>query len=128
FDDTIILEDEDGEVIKRYRIPKAKPFGAGATRRRPKKASGLGKVAEWLGLQTQQNRDLERSETTDSAYPQSEYDYDGVISEVSDAEDHDVDKDNKKRKFRMHDEKGRNLTTKEFLEKLKRMDAHARDT
>lgn len=134
FDDTIILEDEDGEVIKRYRIPraKAKPFGAGAVRRRQKK-TGLGKVAEWLGLQQTPGRDLERSETSDSAYPQSEYDYDGVISEMSEGEDadHNTVEDKKgkgKKKFRMHDEKGRNLSTREFLEKLKRMDAHSRDT
>ncbi|RPA74747.1 hypothetical protein BJ508DRAFT_30108 [Ascobolus immersus RN42] len=130
FDDTIILEDEDGEVIKRYRIPRAKPYGADKLRRRrkTKPSTFSARVADWLGLQSSPPKDLERSETTDSAYPQSEYDYDGIISEVSDNDMVENEKDGKKRRFRMHDDQGRNLTTKEFLEKLKHMDAHARDT
>lgn len=129
-DDTVILEDEDGEVIKRYRIPRARqrPDRRPASSFIPPETKNFwDKCTKFLrnggeGSSKQSEKaDLERADT--DAYPMSEYDYDGVISEASD----DEDGTRPKRRFRIHDSEGRNLSTREMVERLKKYDAHARE-
>src|SRR5690606_29562721 len=122
-------------VIKRYRIPRTRD----KRRRRPapsfvpKKEEGiLGKLTGFfnMGESAKQDKekenadtagDLERNDT--DAYPMSEYDYDAVISEASEDDSHSG---RPRRKFRIHDTEGRQLTTREMIDKLKHYDAHAK--
>ena len=111
FDDNIIVEDENGEVIRRYKIPKPKRFG-----RSSKQGGAFG---NWVGLFTGKNRRIEgglqSTETDDNN--------DDAKTVNSDIEGEHRGNDVH---FRIHDERGRNMSKQEFLHQLRRMDPHAR--
>ncbi|KAI5811199.1 sodium/hydrogen antiporter [Peziza echinospora] len=104
FDDNIIVEDADGEVIKRYKIPRA-PTYKGEARGKPVRF-GSGTVKSWLGFGKDKDEPAEDI---------------GMITD----EEADDDKLKGKR-IRLRDPSGRKLSRQEFFDELKSMDPHAR--
>jgi len=107
FDDNIVVEDEDGEVIRRYKLPKEK---------RPTEGGRRGSIPAW----TQKMLAPFRAHGGQSS------------AAADDAEDDNSDAKTvysthgAPQNFRMHDEKGRRLSKAQFLQKLQIMDPHAR--
>ncbi|KAA8914878.1 Sodium/hydrogen exchanger family-domain-containing protein [Sphaerosporella brunnea] len=104
FDDNIVVEDEDGEVIRRYKLPKEKK-GAGPS------SSTSPWVGGWNKLFRKQKEAPVEDDDNDDAKT--------VHSFRGSDRDHPHN-------FRMHDERGRRLSKQQFLQKLQQMDPHAR--
>ncbi|KAJ5488598.1 Na(+)/H(+) antiporter [Penicillium diatomitis] len=127
FGNTIIVEDEDGEVIKKYTIPatdkpgksKANADEQQAGKERPALRSGLKRMGTWLGNQekgessqaAQKKKPAPRTETDDWATD------DGLRFTL--AQSSDVDS-----KGIGH--KGRRMNKHEFFQQIKGLDAKAR--
>lgn len=110
FGNTIIVEDEDGEVIKKYSIPAAGKVEGGAPGRR-----GLGRMGTWFGKdgeaetsQAAQNKKTSKDEWLAD---------DGLRFTL--ANDDEVSK-------RGVGHKGRRMTKHEFAEQIKNLDPKAR--
>ena len=111
FDDNIIVEDESGEVIRRYKIPKSKRAGSSSKRR--------GTFDNWAGFfSSKKNKTGAALQNT-----QTDDDNDDAKTVYSDGED---EHHGKGIHFRMHDERGRKMSKQEFLHQLQKMDPHAR--
>ena len=110
FDDNIVVEDEDGEVIRRYKLPKPKRPSAGSRR-----ASTFG---DWIGFFGAKKKDKTASEDA-----QTDDDNDDAKTVYSEGEE---EPRGKGIHFRMHDERGRKMSKQEFLHQLQKMDPHAR--
>ncbi|KAI5816270.1 sodium/hydrogen antiporter [Pyronema omphalodes] len=108
FDDNIIVEDEDGEVIRRYKLPKEKRVT------RPGTSDRKGSVTAWTSKMLAPFRSHASAD-------------DDANDDNSDAKTiHSMHEEHPN--FRMHDEKGRRLSKQQFLQKLQKMDPHARAT
>lgn len=108
FDDNIIVEDEDGEVIKRYKIPKARRKTTEDVETGNASSSG-GKSSifkNWFGLGNKDN--LEDDNDL------------GMIT------DEEGDSKLGGKRIRLRDAKGRKLSKQQFIHELKMMDPHAR--
>ncbi|KAI5807152.1 Na+/H+ antiporter Nha1 [Geopyxis carbonaria] len=112
FDDNIIVEDEDGEVIRRYKIPKDKKARPEPSRRPSVPwADWASKIMPKKGRQADLAEDDAADDDSDAKTVYS--------MKQSAPEDKAVN-------FRMHDERGRRLSKQQFLHQLQRMDPHAR--
>lgn len=107
FDDNIIVEDEDGEVIKRYKIPKVK--------RRHTEDIETGKSP--TGEKGSFFKNLFGFGAKDNA------DDDNDLGMITD-EEGDVNLEGKR--IRLRDAKGRKLSKQQFIHELSMMDPHAR--
>lgn len=106
FDDNIIVEDEDGEVIKRYKIPKAKRPAAGDVEVGQASTAAKNSIFKtWFGFGGKDNN--------------AEDDL-GMITD----EEGDLKLEGKR--IRLRDAKGRKLNKQQFIHELKMMDPHAR--
>ena len=124
FDDNIVVEDEDGEVIRRYKLPKER-------KDRDPERRGSNALAEW----TSRMLAPFRSGSVDGA-PGSSTDAAAAAAAAAADDDGDDNSDAKtiysvrgaapQTHFRMHDEHGRRLSKHQFLQKLQQMDPHAR--
>jgi len=110
FDDNILVEDEDGEVIRRYKLPKSKRPGAGSRR--------TSTLENWIGFFGARKKDKTASEDA-----QTDDDNDDAKTVYSEDEE---EPRGRGVNFRMHDERGRKLSKQEFLHQLQKMDPHAR--
>lgn len=110
FDDNIIVEDEDGEVIRRYKIPKTYTSPSGS--RRPSAWT------EWAGMFTKKGKS--KADPSSAADEEEEDDDDAKTVYSQSGEDHHGIH------FRMHDERGRKMSKQDFLHQLQKMDPHAR--
>lgn len=128
FGNTIIVEDEDGEVIKKYTIPsgdkpakpKPKPEGeAQAAPSRPPLKRGLTRMGTWFGMEeegessqaAQKKKPAPRTETDDWATD------DGlrfILSQSQDVDSHGIG------------HKGRRMNKQEFFQQIKGLDSKAR--
>lgn len=108
FDDNIIVEDEDGEVIRRYKIPK--------TQTRPSGSRKNNAWTEWAGMFSKKGKS--RAGTSSANEDDDDDDAKTVYSQNGDS-NHDIN-------FRMHDERGRKMSKRDFLHQLQKMDPHAR--
>jgi NhaP-type Na+/H+ or K+/H+ antiporter len=113
FDDNIIVEDEDGEVIRRYKLPKER---RGEPSRRPS--------IPWTNWTQKVLGPLKGKPMADEEVDNDNDDAKTVYSMTRD--DHDGKRDKPPINFRMHDERGRKLSKQQFLKKLQQMDPHAR--
>ncbi|RAH76259.1 hypothetical protein BO86DRAFT_149046 [Aspergillus japonicus CBS 114.51] len=110
FGNTIIVEDEDGEVIKKYSIPskeKPKPEGNAPVRR------GLTRMGTWFGME-------EEGETSQAARKAAQDEWladDGLRFTLAD--DGDVGK-------RGIEHKGRRMTKHEFAQQIRNLGPKAR--
>ncbi|KAJ5584936.1 Na(+)/H(+) antiporter [Penicillium hispanicum] len=121
FGNTIIVEDEDGEVIKKYSIPAgdkpAKPEDQPGPSRPPLKR-GLTRMGTWFGMeeegepsQTEKKKPAPRTETDDWATD------DGLrftLAQSQDVASHGIG------------HKGRRMNKHEFFQQIKGLDAKAR--
>lgn len=121
FDDNVIVEDADGEVLRRYKIPReGRPEGT------PRRASVP--WVEWAGKVIPKNLlPAAKSQAAESSSAANNEDDD----DNSDAKTvYSVKTGDKKKDkgihWRMHDERGRKLNKQQFLHQLQRMDPHAR--
>lgn len=106
FDDNIIVEDADGEVIKRYKIPKAKRVAGDVEAGQPS-GSKSSIFKNWFG------------------FSGSKADDDGMdLGAITDEELDDPKVDGKR--IRLRDHKGRKLSKQQFIHELSMMDPHAR--
>ncbi|KAG0641159.1 Sodium/hydrogen exchanger family-domain-containing protein [Tuber brumale] len=110
FDDNIVVEDEDGEVIRRYKLPKSKRSGAGSKR--------TNTLENFMGFFKGGKKDKTSPEDA-----QTDDDNDDAKTVYSEGEE---DPRGKGIHFRMHDERGRKMSKQEFLHQLQKMDPHAR--
>lgn len=128
FGNTIIVEDEDGEVIKKYTIPsgekaakpKPKPEGQEqAAPSRPPLKRGLNRMGTWFGMEeegessqaAQKKKPAPRTETDDWATD------DGlrfILSQSQDVDSHGIG------------HKGRRMNKQEFFQQIKGLDSKAR--
>lgn len=109
FDDNIIVEDEDGEVIKRYKIPKVKrrPTGDVETGESSTEGKGNGSFFKsWFGFGAKEN-----------------VDNDNDLGMITDGDD---DGNPEGKRIRLRDAKGRKLSKQQFIHELSMMDPHAR--
>ncbi|KAF8417305.1 Sodium/hydrogen exchanger family-domain-containing protein [Tirmania nivea] len=107
FDDNIIVEDEDGEVIKRYKIPKVKRRPTGDIEIGESPTGGKGSFFKNLfGFGAKDNADDDNDL--------------GMITD----EEGDVNLEGKR--IRLRDAKGRKLSKQQFIHELSMMDPHAR--
>jgi len=107
FDDNIIVEDEDGEVIKRYKIPKGKRHPTGDIETGEASTRGKGSFFKgWFGFGAKDN-----------------VDDDNDLGMITD-EEGDVILEGKR--IRLRDAKGRKLSKQQFMHELSMMDPHAR--
>jgi NhaP-type Na+/H+ or K+/H+ antiporter len=114
FDDNIIVEDEDGEVIRRYKLPKESR--SGITRR------GSFALKEWAQKMRGSHKGHEAS-VPDNDVADDNSDAKTIYS----VRGHEPESSKGKGiHFRMHDERGRTLSKQQFLKKLRQMDPHAR--
>ncbi|OQD76459.1 hypothetical protein PENDEC_c004G00416 [Penicillium decumbens] len=129
FGNTIIVEDEDGEVLKKYTIPDdkpskskpAKPDEPEAGPSRPPLKRGISRMGTWLGKdgreeggkssQAEQKKPAPRSETDDWATD------DGLRFTL--AQNQEVDSQG-------IGHKGRRMNKQEFIQQLKGLDYKAR--
>ncbi|RPB01573.1 hypothetical protein L873DRAFT_1676032 [Choiromyces venosus 120613-1] len=110
FDDNIIVEDDDGEVIRRYKLPKSKRSGASS-----KRTNTLDNLMGFFGSKKKDKTAPEDAQTDD--------DNDDAKTVYSEDEE---EPHRKGIHFRMHDECGRKMSKQEFLHQLQKMDPHAR--
>lgn len=123
--DSVIVEDEDGEVIKRYKLPK----GGKQKQRleeippRPALARHGSAVAAWgQKIMGQAKKVVNQGDVEEEGD-----DEDDAKTVYSMRRDGPSDKKNHPHMhFRMHDESGKRLNKQEFLKELQRMDPHAR--
>ncbi|KAF8535761.1 Sodium/hydrogen exchanger family-domain-containing protein [Trichophaea hybrida] len=109
FDDNIVVEDEDGEVIRRYKLPKEKkPIDEGRRSSVPTWTQKM--LSPFRAVAGPSNAAAEDAEDDNSDAK--------TVYSMHDAPTN----------FRMHDEKGRRLSKAQFLQKLQMMDPHARAT
>ncbi|RHZ48199.1 Na+/H+ antiporter Nha1 [Aspergillus thermomutatus] len=110
FGNTIIVEDEDGEVIKKYSIPSTDKPETGAPGRR-----GLGRMGTWFG----RDGEAESSQAAQSRKAAADewLADDGLRFTL--ANDDEVDK-------RGVGHKGRRMTKHEFAQQIKNLDPKAR--
>lgn len=108
FDDNIIVEDEDGEVIRRYKIPK--------TPTRPSDSRKNHPWTEWAGMFSKKGK----SKDGPSSGTEDDDNDDAKTIYSQNGDDHHG------MNFRMHDERGRKMTKRDFLHQLQKMDPHAR--
>ena len=107
FDDNIIVEDEDGEVIKRYKIPKVKRHPTGDIETGESSARGKSSFFKnWFVFGAKDN-----------------VDDDNDLGMITD-EEGDVNLEGKR--IRLRDAKGRKLSKQQFIHELSMMDPHAR--
>ena len=107
FDDNIIVEDEDGEVIKRYKIPKVRRHPTGDIETGESPTGGKGAFFKNLfGFKAKDNADDDNDL--------------GMITD----EEGDVNLEGKR--IRLRDAKGRKLSKQQFIHELSMMDPHAR--
>lgn len=105
FDDNIIVEDEDGEVIKRYKIPKAKKTTKNDVETGHTSTVNKGSIFKnWFGFKESADDDPDFGLITD------------------DEGDMNLGGQN----IRLRDAKGRKLSKQQFIHELKMMDPHAR--
>jgi NhaP-type Na+/H+ or K+/H+ antiporter len=109
FDDNIVVEDEDGEVIRRYKLPKEKKPGSASSSASP-----------WVGGWNKLFRSSK--EKTAAAAKKEEDDDDNDDAKTV----YSMHAGGTPQSFRMHDERGRRLSKQQFLQKLQQMDPHAR--
>lgn len=116
YDDDIIVEDDEGEVIRQYRLPKEKrPPGL-------ERRSSIPWATSWT------NKLIPgRSGKAADPVPEDD-DNDDAKTIYSINRDEAGPSSEKKRhiNWRMHDEHGRRLSKNEFLTQLQTMDPHAR--
>lgn len=106
FDDNIIVEDEDGEVIKRYKIPKAKKTAKTDIESGHSSTANKGSIFKnWFGF------------GKDNADDDTDF---GLVTD----DEGDVNLGGKN--IRLRDAKGRKLSKQQFIHELKMMDPHAR--
>lgn len=113
FDDNIIVEDADGEVIKRYKIPKSRPALSGGRKSSNGSfipAQQIQRLGSWFGGKGHDKSKKDRANDSGS---------EGMRTESDDDEE-------KGPKFRLRDQKGRKMSKQEFIKELQRMDPHAR--
>lgn len=111
FDDNIIVEDEDGEVIRRYKIPK--------THTRPSGSRKNSAWTEWAGMFSKMGKP-KAGPSSGAAVEEEDDDDDAKTVYSQNGDDHHGIH------FRMHDERGRKMSKQDFLQQLQRMDPHAR--
>lgn len=124
FANTIIVEDEDGEVIKKYTIPsgekqaKPKPETKAGPSRPPLKR-GLTRMGTWFGME--QEGESSQAEQKKKPAPRTETEEwatdDGLRFTL--AQSHDVDTHGIRHK-------GRRMNKQEFFQQLKGLDSKAR--
>ncbi|CUS14385.1 unnamed protein product [Tuber aestivum] len=110
FDDNIVVEDEDGEIIRRYKLPKTRRPSASS-----KRANTLENLMGFFGGKKKDKTSPEDAQPDD--------DNDDAKTVYSEDEEEPRDKGIH---FRMHDERGRKMSKQEFLHQLQKMDPHAR--
>ena len=119
FDDNIVVEDEDGEVIRRYKLPKDKRPGAGASSSGGE--SSRRSTGTWSGWARGMNFFRNAKQAADEEADNDDDDAKTIYSMGG----NDGGRQ-RLQQFRMHDERGRRLSKQQFLQKLQMMDPHAR--
>jgi len=122
FDDNIVVEDEDGEVIRRYKLPKDKRSVAGASSGSAAGESSRRSPGAWPAWAQKMNIFRNAKQATQEEADNDDDDAKTVYSMGG----NDDSRSNRLQQFRMHDERGRQLNKQQFLQKLQMMDPHAR--
>ncbi|KAI5837026.1 Sodium/hydrogen exchanger family-domain-containing protein [Morchella snyderi] len=110
FDDNIIVEDEDGEVIRRYKIPKDKVKPTGTQKKKT--------LSDWATMFAMKKS---KAGSSSAAAEEEEVDDDSDAKTV-----YSQSRGSHGIHFRMHDESGRKMSKQDFLHQLQKMDPHAR--
>lgn len=116
-DDNVIVEDDDGEVIRRYKLPREKRPGSG------NRTSSIPWATGWT------QKFMPRRNSTAKPVPENDNDDDDDAKTVYSMKRDTAGESSGSRNpihWRMHDERGRRLSKQEFLQQLQRMDPHAR--
>lgn len=129
FGNTIIVEDEDGEVVKKYQLPKSEATGEpGSSRPKPSRLGSMGRLGGMLG----------KAENTDGTPTEPSKVMQGInkwsgLNAIKDTQIFDLAKKTNKDeteddhiRFTIGGDSGRRLTKQDFFNEIRSLDPKAR--